>query len=85
MLEQGLLFTTVAASLGSETENADKDCSPSSHSTYLSLILMQKEERSIKSIQRLSSGCSFGGARFYCAPADVPALSLSAELVGVVR
>lgn len=43
MLERGLLFAVVAASLGSETGNEDKDCSPSSHSTYLSLALMQQE------------------------------------------
>lgn len=36
-------LATVAALLGSKTGNADKDCSHSSHSTYLSLALMQQE------------------------------------------
>jgi hypothetical protein len=88
MLGQGLLFAMVATSLVSETGNADKDCSPFSHSTYLSLALMEQEENDQSAVPKGSAlAVAWRGHLLFCAPADQSALSLakSTELVGMVR
>jgi hypothetical protein len=80
MLGQGLLFAMVAASLGSETGNADKDCSPSSHCIYLSLALMEQEANDRSAVPKGSAlAVAWRGLLLFCAPADHSALSLASQ------
>jgi len=80
MLGQRLFFAMVAASVGSETGNADKDCSPSSHSTYLSLALMEQEANDQSALPKGSAlAVAWRDPLLFCAPADQSVLSLASQ------